>query len=180
MKQLLLPFIFVLIAQCSSIYSQNKKTQIESLMKSKDSLENVLLMERKAESLAELTSDSILSSKNENILKLRLKNDSVISELRKSNMEGLKLKKTFTDSLFLINSSWKKREQELMTMYNEQSTQNKALSKEMKSFKDSLYEERITRNSNQKLNGFELENEKELRHLNVNKPSKAQMNDILS
>lgn len=150
-------------------FGQTKKNQIEDLTKKSDSLEQVILFERKGAQIKKYQYDSTVQqfevsrqNKEKIILKQKETIDSINTELR-----GLNLK------IHKVNQEKLSETAELLEKLNSKISENLALQKHIFSLADSLKIERSINNNDSKTS-----EETEVSFKKLNKPSNATMNEV--
>lgn len=168
MKKYIL-FILLLFLGFES-FSQSKKNQIEDLTKKSDSLEQVILFERKGAQIKKFQYDSTVQqfevsrqNKEKMILKQKETIDSFNTELRGVNLKMHK-----------VNQEKLSETAELLEKLNSKISENLALQKQLFSLLDSLKMER----SINKNNVPKTSEETEVTFKKLNKPVNETMNEI--
>ena len=162
-------FILLLVLGFES-FGQTKKNQIEDLTKKSDSLEQVILFERKGAQIKKFQYDSTVQqfevsrlNKEKMILKQKETIDSLNTELR-----GLNLK------MHKLNQEKLSETAELLEKLNSKISENLALQKQLFSLADSLKMERSINNTN----ASKTSEETEVTFKKLNKPANATMNEV--
>ena len=162
-------FILLLVLGFES-FGQTKKNQIEDLTKKSDSLEQVILYERKGAQMKKYQYDSTVQqfevsrhNKEKMILKQKETIDSLNTELR-----GLNLK------MHKLNQEKLSETAELLEKLNSKISENLALQKQLFSLADSLKMERSINNNN----ASKTSEETEVTFKKLNKPANATMNEV--
>lgn len=168
MKKYIL-FILLLFLGFES-FSQSKKNQIEDLTKKSDSLEQVILFERKGAQMKKYQYDSTVQqfevnrqNKEKIILKQKETIDSINTELRALNLK-----------LHKVNQEKLSETAELLEKLNSKISENLALQKQLFSLADSLKIERSLHEQKSTLEKEELE----ITFKKLNKPANTSMNEI--
>ena len=162
-------FILLLVLGFES-FGQTKKNQIEDLTKKSDSLDQVILFERKGAQMKKYQYDSTVQqfevsrhNKEKMILKQKETIDSLNTELR-----GLNLK------MHKLNQEKLSETAELLEKLNSKISENLALQKQLFSLADSLKMERSINNNN----ASKTSEETEVTFKKLNKPANATMNEV--
>lgn len=162
-------FILLLVLGFES-FGQTKKNQIEDLTKKSDSLDQVILFERKVAQMKKYQYDSTVQqfevsrqNKEKMILKQKETIDSLNTELR-----GLNLK------MHKLNQEKLSETAELLEKLNSKISENLALQKQLFSLADSLKMERSINNTNVS----KTSEETEVTFKKLNKPANATMNEV--
>ncbi len=162
-------FILLLVLGFES-FGQTKKNQIEDLTKKSDSLDQVILFERKGAQMKKYQYDSTVQqfevsrhNKEKMILKQKETIDSLNTELR-----GLNLK------MHKLNQEKLSETAELLEKLNSKISENLALQKQLFSLADSLKMERSINNTNVS----KTSEETEVTFKKLNKPANATMNEV--
>jgi hypothetical protein len=162
-------FILLLVLGFES-FGQTKKNQIEDLTKKSDSLEQVILFERKGAQIKKFQYDSTVQqfevsrqNKEKMILKQKETIDSFNTELRGVNLKMHK-----------VNQERLSETAELLEKINSKISENLALQKQLFSLADSLKMERSINNNY----ASKTSEETEVTFKKLNKPSNATMIEV--
>ena len=162
-------FILLLVLGFES-FGQTKKNQIEDLTKKSDSLEQVILFERKGAQMKKFQYDSTVQQfevSRQNKEKMLLKQKETIDSLN-TELRGLNLK------MHKLNQDKLSETAELLEKLNLKISENLALQKQLFSLADSLKMERSINNTN----ASKTSEETEVTFKKLNKPVNATMNEV--
>ena len=162
-------FILLLVLGFES-FGQTKKNQIEDLTKKSDSLDQVILFERKGAQMKKYQYDSTVQQfevRRQNKEKMILKQKETIDSLN-TELRGLNLK------MHKLNQEKLSETAELLEKLNSKISENLALQKQLFSLADSLKMERSINNNN----ASKTSEETEVTFKKLNKPANATMNEV--